>query len=107
MRLGVEAAIVDGALVAGDVEIADGRVAEVGLPGAGSGVAVPAFVDLQVNGFAGVDLLAEPERTPEVDAELARRGVLAWQPTLITAAPEVTLRALPLLQAPGVIGVHL
>jgi len=42
-----------------------------------------------------------------VDAELARRGVLRWQPTLITAAREDVLAALPLLRAPGVIGVHL
>ncbi len=39
MRLNVEAAIVDGALLPGDVEIEDGRIAAVGLaggPGAGS-----------------------------------------------------------------------
>ncbi|HET7046036.1 MAG TPA: N-acetylglucosamine-6-phosphate deacetylase [Gaiellaceae bacterium] len=107
MRLGVEAAIVEGELVPGDVEVAGGQLAELGLSGPGSGVAVPGFVDLQVNGFAGVDLLAEPERVGEVDEALARRGVLAWQPTLITAAPEDVLRALPLLEAHGVLGVHL
>jgi hypothetical protein len=32
MRLGVEAAVVRGTLLPGDVEIADGRVVEVGLP---------------------------------------------------------------------------
>jgi N-acetylglucosamine-6-phosphate deacetylase len=108
LRLGVEAAIVDGEVVPGDVELEDGAVAAVGLGGAGgTGWAVPGFVDLQVNGFAGVDLLAEPERVAEVDRELALRGVLAWQPTLITAPRETVLAALPLLRAPGVIGVHL
>ena len=56
MRLGVEAAVVDGVLLRGDVEIADGRIAAVGLNGgAGSGIAIPGLVDLQVNGFGGVD----------------------------------------------------
>jgi N-acetylglucosamine-6-phosphate deacetylase len=108
LRLGVEAAIVDGEVVPGDVELQDGEIAAVGLGGAGgTGWAVPGFVDLQVNGFAGVDLLTEPERIAEVDRELALRGVLAWQPTLITAPPENVLAALPLLRAPGVLGVHL
>jgi N-acetylglucosamine-6-phosphate deacetylase len=107
MRLGVQTALVEGELVPGDVEIVDGRLAAFGLAGRGSGTAIPGFVDLQVNGFAGVDLLSEPERTAEVDAELARRGVLAWQPTLVTAAPSAVLEALPRLTAPGVIGAHL
>ena len=34
MRLGVEAAVVDGVLLRGDVEIADGRIAAVGLTAA-------------------------------------------------------------------------
>ena len=59
MRLGVEAAVVDGVLLRGDVEVADGRVAAVGLNGGGgSGIAIPGLVDLQVNGFGGVDFAA-------------------------------------------------
>ena len=52
MRLGVEAALVDGRLVPGDVAVDDGRIAAVGLAGPGRGIAAPGFVDLQVNGFA-------------------------------------------------------
>jgi N-acetylglucosamine-6-phosphate deacetylase len=108
MRAGVEAAIVDGARVPGDVEIDDGHVVAVGIGGGGgSGTAIPGLVDLQVNGYAGVDLLTEPERAPEIAAELARAGVTAWQPTLITDAPERTLAALRAIRAPGVIGIHL
>jgi N-acetylglucosamine-6-phosphate deacetylase len=107
VRLGVAAAIVDGSRVEGDVEVADGRVAAVGLAGGGSGLAVPGLVDLQVNGYGGVDLLEEPERAPDLAAALARAGVTAWQPTLITDAPERTLAALRTIEAPGVVGVHL
>ena len=59
MRLGVGAALVDGNLVHGDVEVVDGRIAGVGLSSPnGTGIAAPGFVDLQVNGFAGVDLFS-------------------------------------------------
>src|SRR5215218_6589873 len=105
MRVGVAAAIVDGTRVEGDVEVEDGRVAAVGLPGGGAGIAAPGFVDLQVNGFGGVDLLAEPERAGEIATALARTGVTAWQPTLITDAPERTLAALRAIAAGGPVGV--
>jgi N-acetylglucosamine-6-phosphate deacetylase len=108
MRLGVAAALVDGTRVEGDVEVEDGRIAAVGVAaGGGSGLAVPGFVDLQVNGFGGVDLLTEPGRAPDAAAALARTGVTAWQPTLITDAPDRIAAALRAIDAPGVIGVHL
>jgi N-acetylglucosamine-6-phosphate deacetylase len=103
MRLGVEAAVVSGELVPGDVQIDEGRVAAVGLAGNGSGVAAPGFVDLQVNGYGGVDLLSEPERWREVDGMLAAIGVTTWQPTLISAPPEQTLAALRAIE----LDVHL
>ena len=65
MRLDVQAALVRGELVPGDVEVDDGVVVAVGLPTtARGGVAVPGFVDLQVNGYGGVDFLsARPPTT--------------------------------------------
>lgn len=115
MRLGVAAAVVGGELVCGDVELADGSVVAVGLAGPGSGLAIPGLVDLQVNGYAGVDVLhADPGGLLELGRALARDGVLAYQPTLVTAPPERTREALATIgQAAGlpgpstILGAHL
>jgi N-acetylglucosamine-6-phosphate deacetylase len=90
VRLGVRAALVGGAEVAGDVEVEDGRIAAVGLSPAGAdGLAVPGFVDLQVNGFTGVDFLtAERDGYASAGTALAEAGVTAFQPTLVSAPPE-------------------
>lgn len=89
-RLGVAAAFVDGAVVPGDVAVDGGIVAAVGISPAGrAGLAVPGFVDLQVNGFAGVDFShAEAPAVRSALAAMARTGVTACLPTVPTAAPE-------------------
>ena len=113
MRLGVEAALVRGELVAGDVEVDDGVVVEVGLAGGKRGrVAVPGFVDLQVNGFGGVDFLAAgTEDYMRAGEALLLTGVTAYQPTFITAAESTivdALHALPVNGArPRILGAHL
>ena len=95
VKLGVAAAVVDGSLVRGDVEIDEGRIVSVGLPGGRSGLAIPGLVDLQVNGFRGVDVLqATGDEILALNVELARTGVLWYQPTLITAPAELTRLAL-------------
>jgi N-acetylglucosamine-6-phosphate deacetylase len=112
-RLGVEAALVDGELVLGDVELADGRVAAVGLNSApGSGIAAPGFVDLQVNGFAGVDFFgADADGYRRAGEALLRCGVTAYQPTFITSPEEeltAALREVPRNgAAPRILGAHL
>jgi len=113
MRLGVEAAVIDGRLVRGDVELAEGRVADYGLTSAnGRGIAVPGFVDLQVNGFAGVDLFdADTEGYRRAGEALLETGVTAFLPTFITASEPQLLAALRGVPAeaggPRILGVHL
>ena len=113
MRLGVEAAIVDGVLLPGDVEVEDGRIAGVALGGKrGRGLAVPGFVDLQVNGFGGVDFgAADAAAYRRAGEALLETGVTAFQPTLITAPESDLVAALREVPANGVgprlLGVHL
>jgi len=113
LRLEVEAALVDGALVPGDVEVLDGRVSGVGLASAnGHGIAVPGFVDLQVNGFAGVDFLsADAEGYRSAGEALLETGVTAYLPTFITSPEEQLLAALREVprggDGPRVLGAHL
>jgi N-acetylglucosamine-6-phosphate deacetylase len=113
MRLGVEAAIVDGTLLRGDVDVVDGQIAEVGLaPGRSGAIAVPGFIDLQVNGFGGVDFLsAAPEDYRTAGEALLQTGVTSFQPTFITAPEERLLEALRAVPAdvvgPRLLGVHL
>lgn len=98
--LGVSAALVDGALLAGDVRIDGDTVVEVGLPPTPGGrIAAPGMVDLQVNGFAGIDLMtADVDAIRALAVDLARAGVTAFLPTLITAAPHDTSAALDRIQ---------
>jgi N-acetylglucosamine-6-phosphate deacetylase len=112
MRLGVAAALVDGKLLPGDVAVDDGAVTAVGLGGGGRGIAAPGFVDLQVNGFAGVDLqTADSEAYSRAGEALLGTGVTAFQPTFITATEAELAGALGAMPVEGcgprVIGAHL
>jgi N-acetylglucosamine-6-phosphate deacetylase len=113
MRLGVEAALLDGALVPGDLAIANGSLAEVGLSSRnGHGIAVPGFVDLQVNGFGGVDFAAaDTEGYRKAGEALLSTGVTAFQPSFITAPESDLVEALRNVPAesigPRIIGAHL
>jgi N-acetylglucosamine-6-phosphate deacetylase len=115
MRLGVAAALFDGAIVPGDVIVEEGIIARVGsAPGGSKGLAVPGFVDLQVNGFAGVDfLLAAPDDYQDAGRALVASGVTSFQPTFITSPLEAYWSALDTVagidhtSGPRVLGVHL
>ena len=83
-----------GVLEPGYVSVQDGVIAEVGEgppPGSpglvlDSGVLVPGLVDLQVNGYYGVDLAdCDPEGWDLVARRLPETGTTAFLPTFITA----------------------
>jgi len=110
----VEAALVDGRLVPGNVEIVDGRIAGYGLRGRnGRGIAAPGFVDVQVNGFGGVDFLdAGADDYRRAGEALLETGVTSFLPTLITAPEDELVTALAEVPAatdggPKIVGVHL
>jgi len=115
-RLGVAAAFTGGRLVAGDVAVRGGEIDAIGLPGQGSGVAIPGLIDAQVNGYAGVDVLAaDHDELRQLGAALRRDGVSAYQPTLITAPEDDLIAALrridsmprPVREEASIVGVHL
>ncbi len=115
MLLGVRHALVGDTLIRGDVRVEDSRIAAVGVVPAGpTGLAAPGFVDLQVNGFGGIDFLAaEPPDYRTAGEALAATGVTAYLPTFITSPREAYDRAVASAAAaasgdgPRILGVHL
>ncbi len=84
-RLGVTGAIIGGHYVPGDISVARGAVDQVGLPPGNRGLAIPGFVDVQVNGFGGVDFTtATQEQWHEANRRLAATGVTAYLANLIS-----------------------
>jgi N-acetylglucosamine-6-phosphate deacetylase len=114
-RLGVRAALVDGWVIPGDIEIADERILSVGVTPAGrANIAIPGYIDLQVNGFGGIDFLnAEVDGYETAGQALVSCGVTAYQPTLVSAPPKVTITAIQhaakaiTRAGPRILGVHL
>jgi N-acetylglucosamine-6-phosphate deacetylase len=113
-----------GVLAPGYLAVSGGRVTEVGEgppPGAPdldlrTGVLVPGLVDLQVNGYYGVDLAdCDPEGWALVARRLPETGTTAFLPTFITAPVArlaTTLRSAPKIAGAAtagarVLGVHL
>jgi len=113
MRIEVEAALVGGRLVPGQVEVVDGLVTRCGLNGTnGHGIAAPGFIDLQVNGFGGVDFLdADADGYRRAGDALLETGVTSFLPTLITAPADELVDALREVpredDVPRILGVHL
>jgi N-acetylglucosamine-6-phosphate deacetylase len=114
MRLGVKAALVDGRLVEGDVAIDGGQIDAVGVSPAGRrGLAVPGLIDVQINGFDGVDFTsANTDDYRHVATRLAATGVTSFQPTLISLPVAEYVSALTRLdpsaiQEARILGMHL
>jgi N-acetylglucosamine-6-phosphate deacetylase len=114
--LGVAAFLRHGRLVPGDLACEDGRVVALGLTPRGHGIAIPGLVDLQVNGYGGIETLgASTEELSALGRALARDGVLAYQPTLIsseaarTKAAAARIADLTRLEPDGarILGIHL
>jgi len=114
MKLGVDAAFVGGVLVPGDVLVEGERIGATGLPADGAGrIATSGFVDLQVNGYAGVDFAgADVAGYQRAARAMVSAGVTTFQPTFITlpwdsyaAAIAVAAAARP--ETPGMWGLHL
>ncbi len=116
-RLGVEAALVSGVLVRGDVSVSGGRVVDVGLdtaPGA-SGTAVPGFVDWQVNGFGGVHFTGtDLGGFGRASDALSAAGVVWAAPVVLNTTLDGYVRTLSLLgqflaeePGAGLLGAHL
>ena len=102
-RLGVSAVFDGERLVPGDVTLTDGVVTGIGVgDGSGDHIAVPGLVDLQVNGFAGIDVLAtSPDGLAVMEDALVAHGVTAYRPTLVSSTLRATERALQRLQNPS------
>jgi N-acetylglucosamine-6-phosphate deacetylase len=117
--VGVQAALVDGQLIPGDVRIEGDVVAATGIEAAPSarGIAVPGFIDLHINGFAGVDFLtAGPGDHDRVGPALAAAGVTGYVPTFVSAGPDAYLAGFDAVAGaaegdeaglPRILGVHL
>jgi len=104
--------------VDGGIKIIDSKLTSYGEAAGNFGIAIPGFVDLQVNGHGGVDLLAakSAEEIRKLSKSLYSNGVIAYLPTLITGPKDLTLSALKLIEEvrknpmPGeaiIIGTHL
>ena len=112
MRLGVEAALVDGVLLKGDVEVQDGRIAGVGLAGRGRGHRRPGFRRPARQRLRGVDFAAaDAAGYRTAGAAMLETGVTAFQPTFISAGEAELAASLAEVPdepiGPRLLGVHL
>lgn len=109
-RIGNARILTPDGVVAGDVEVENGRIAainpsptsqpaDVGTLDAQGRLLVPGFIDLQLNGGFGLDFTADPATIWEVAMQLPRFGVTAFLPTIITSPPETIAQAQQVLAA--------
>ena len=111
-------AYVNNEWVDGGIKVIDSKLTSYGEVAGQSGMAIPGYVDLQVNGHGGVDLLAakSTDEIRKLSRSLYANGVIAYLPTLITGPKDLSLHALKLIEEvrknplPGeaqIIGTHL
>ena len=79
----------DGSLLRGRVTFTDRITALETASNGGNDYILPGFVDLQVNGSHGIDVMnASPDEIAMLSRHLAREGATAWMPTAVTAPIE-------------------
>jgi N-acetylglucosamine-6-phosphate deacetylase len=79
----------DGSIVRGQITFADRITALESASSGGDDYILPGFVDLQVNGSHGIDVMnASPDALANLSRHLAREGTTAWMPTAVTAPIE-------------------
>jgi N-acetylglucosamine-6-phosphate deacetylase len=84
----------DGQCVRGRVSFSDRIVSVEANSSAGSDLILPGFVDLQVNGSHGIDVMAaSSESIIELGRHLAARGTTAFLPTVVTSPIDRIVRA--------------
>ncbi|MGA7871658.1 MAG: hypothetical protein WCA22_12245, partial [Candidatus Binatus sp.] len=78
----------DGSLTRGRLTFTD-RITAVEPESVDGDYILPGFVDLQVNGSHGIDVMNAPaDALATLSRHLAREGVTAWMPTAVTAPIE-------------------
>jgi N-acetylglucosamine-6-phosphate deacetylase len=84
----------DGSIVRGQVTFTDRITALDAITDVGDDYILPGFVDLQVNGSHGIDVMdASADALATLSRHLAREGTTAWMPTAVTAPIEKIVQA--------------
>jgi N-acetylglucosamine-6-phosphate deacetylase len=82
-------AAADGSLVQGGISFTDTISAIEPAAGGPADYILPGFIDLQVNGSHGIDVMnASADAILEIAAKLAHEGTTAWMPTAVTSPIE-------------------
>ncbi len=86
--------------VDGGIVVKDGQLQSYGETAGKAGLAIPGFIDLQVNGHGGVDLLScqSHDEIRKISQSLYNQGVIGYLPTLITGPINRTLTVMGLIE---------
>ena len=104
VEIGGGSVLVGEALESRSVTLAGDTIASVDVPGGESDIDAsdlivsPGFVDVQINGGFGIDLLSEPAGMWQLGRQLPSTGVTAFLPTIITSPAPARRAALDALQ---------
>jgi N-acetylglucosamine-6-phosphate deacetylase len=83
----------DGSILRGRLDFSDRITSIEPASGVGDDYILPGFIDLQVNGSHGIDVMTAPvDALHTLARHLAREGTTAWMPTAVTAPIEKIAR---------------